>query len=56
MPMDPGMIFGMYLIIAGVGVAAYGLLPSKAAQTAQANRRSPCSRRRTRRSAARTGR
>ncbi len=37
MPMDPGMIFGMYLIIAGVGFAAYGLLPSKAAQTAQAN-------------------
>lgn len=36
MPMDNGMIFGMYLIVAGVGVAAYGLLPSKAAQTAQA--------------------
>ncbi len=35
MPMDPSMIFGMYLIIAGVGVAAYGLLPSKAAYTAQ---------------------
>src|SRR5712691_2635618 len=35
MPMDPGMIFGMYLIVAGVGVAAYGLLPSHAAQTAQ---------------------
>ena len=36
MPMDPGMIFGMYLIVAGVGVAAYGLLPTRAAQTAQA--------------------
>ncbi|MDI7775095.1 MFS transporter [Asticcacaulis sp. EMRT-3] len=27
MPMDPGMIFGMFLIVAGIGVAAYGLLP-----------------------------
>jgi len=27
MPMDSGMIFGMYLIVAGIGVAAYGLLP-----------------------------
>ncbi|MBW8734604.1 MAG: MFS transporter, partial [Asticcacaulis sp.] len=27
MPMDPGMIFGMFLIIAGIGIAAYGLLP-----------------------------
>ncbi|MEG3180586.1 MFS transporter [Sphingomonas sp. LT1P40] len=27
MPMDSGMIWGMGLIIAGVGVAAYGLLP-----------------------------
>ncbi|MBA3830491.1 MAG: MFS transporter [Chthoniobacterales bacterium] len=34
MPMDPGMIFGMYLIIAGVIAAAYGLLPSKAAYDA----------------------
>jgi len=34
MPMDPSMIFGMYLIIAGVGAAAYGLLPSKAAYKA----------------------
>lgn len=39
MPMDPGMIFGMYLIIAGVGVAAYGLLPSHAAGNAQGNLR-----------------
>jgi MFS transporter, putative metabolite:H+ symporter len=30
MPMDPSMIFGMYLIIAGVIAAGYGLLPSKA--------------------------
>ena len=29
------MIFGMYLIIASVGLAAYGLLPSKAAYKAQ---------------------
>jgi putative MFS transporter len=35
MPMDPGMIFGMYLIVAGVGIAAYGLLPSHAAHEAQ---------------------
>ncbi len=37
MPMDPSMIFGMYLIIASVGLAAYGLLPSKAAYKAQTN-------------------
>lgn len=36
MPMGQGMIFGMYLIVAGVGVAAYGLLPSRAAQVAHA--------------------
>ncbi len=29
MPMDPGMEFGMVLIVAGVGVSAYGLLPRK---------------------------
>ncbi|HEY4273463.1 MAG TPA: MFS transporter [Candidatus Udaeobacter sp.] len=34
MPMDPSMIFGMYLIIAGVIAAGYGLLPSKSAYTA----------------------
>lgn len=39
MPMDTSMIFGMYLIIASVGMAAYGLLPSKASQAAQANLR-----------------
>jgi len=36
MPMDPSMIFGMYLIIAGVAVAAYGLLPKNVAQTVEA--------------------
>jgi putative MFS transporter len=36
MPMDPGMIFGMYLIVAGVAVAAYGLLPKHVAQTVEA--------------------
>lgn len=36
MPMDPGMIFGMYLIIAGVGAEAYGLLPGNVAQTVEA--------------------
>ncbi len=29
MPMDDGMIFGMVLIVAGLGVAAYGLLPKR---------------------------
>ena len=28
MPMGTDMIFGMFLIVAGIGVAAYGLLPS----------------------------
>jgi putative MFS transporter len=28
MPMDNGMLFGMFLIVAGIGVAAYGLLPT----------------------------
>jgi len=36
MPMDPEMIFGMYLIIAGIAVAAYGLLPKHVAQTVEA--------------------
>jgi putative MFS transporter len=27
MPMDPGMLFGMFLIVAGIGVAAWGLMP-----------------------------
>lgn len=34
MPMAPSMIFGMYLIIAGVLAAAYGLLPSQRAYNA----------------------
>ncbi len=36
MPMDNGMVFGMFLIIAGVALAAYGLLPKNIAQTAEA--------------------
>src|SRR5215472_6668842 len=36
MPMNPGMIFGMYLIIVGVAVAAYGLLPKHVAKTVEA--------------------
>lgn len=36
MPMDPGMIAGMALIIAGVLVAAYGLLPRNVAAQRQA--------------------
>lgn len=29
MPMDPGMIFGMFLIVGGIFLVAYGLLPPK---------------------------
>ena len=36
MPMGHGMIFGMFMIIAGIGVAAYGLLPKSITQTADA--------------------
>lgn len=36
MPMDSGMMFGMFLIVAGVAMAAYGLLPRNIAQTAAA--------------------
>lgn len=37
MPMDNGMIFGMFTIVIGIGVAAYGLLPRNlAAQRAAA--------------------
>lgn len=32
MPMDPGMIAGMWLIVGGIGVAAYGLLPRNLSQ------------------------
>jgi MFS transporter, putative metabolite:H+ symporter len=38
MPMDPGMIFGMFLIVAGIGVAAYGLLPKNVAAQIEASR------------------
>jgi putative MFS transporter len=36
MPMDPWMIFGMFLIVGGIGVAAYGLLPQKIGQQVDA--------------------
>ncbi|MGN6424386.1 MAG: MFS transporter [Asticcacaulis sp.] len=36
MPMDPDMIAGMYMIIIGVGVAGYGLLPRAIRQTKDA--------------------
>ena len=35
MAMDPGMIFGMFLIVAGIGIAAYGLLPRKVGEQMQ---------------------
>jgi putative MFS transporter len=39
MPMDPGMIFGMFLIVGGIFVAAYGLLPPKVGDHMQASAR-----------------
>ena len=36
MPMDAGMLFGMFLIVAGIGVSCYGLLPRNIAQRASA--------------------
>ena len=39
MPMDPGMIFGMFLIVGGIFVAAYGLLPPKVGEHMQASAR-----------------
>ncbi len=39
MPMDPGMIFGMFLIIGGIFVAAYGLLPTNVIGQARAAER-----------------
>ncbi len=33
MPMDRGMLCGMFLIVAGFGAAAYGLIPQKASET-----------------------
>ncbi len=37
MPMDDGMMWGMVLIISGIAVAAYGLLPRHTAQETQAH-------------------
>jgi putative MFS transporter len=39
MPMDPGMLFGMALIIGGLGVAAYGLLPPRVGEQIKAAQR-----------------
>ncbi|MBL8651439.1 MAG: MFS transporter [Sphingopyxis sp.] len=39
MPMDDGMIAGMGLIVAGVGIAAYGLLPKNLSQQMAASSR-----------------
>jgi putative MFS transporter len=36
MPMDPGMTFGMLLIVGGIFVAAYGLLPTRVIGQARA--------------------
>src|SRR5579872_4328209 len=41
MPMDPGMYVGMALIVAGIGIAAYGLLPKGTAQPDAHERLSP---------------
>jgi putative MFS transporter len=38
MPMDPGMITGMYMIVGGVALAAWGLLPKRVAQQVAAAR------------------
>lgn len=38
MPMDTGMIAGMYLIVAGIAVAAWGLLPKNVAAQIEASR------------------
>ena len=38
MPMDPGMIGGMFLILGGVGLAAWGLLPKNVAAQVAASR------------------
>lgn len=37
MPMGNGMVAGMYLIIAGVGIAAYGLLPKNVSEQLSAS-------------------
>ena len=38
MPMDPGMIAGMFMILAGVALAAWGLLPKNVAAQVDASR------------------
>lgn len=38
MPMDTGMIVGMFLIVGGIGIAAYGLLPKNVAAQIEASR------------------
>ncbi len=38
MPMDAGMIFGMFLIVGGIAVAAYGLLPQNVSAQIAASR------------------
>jgi len=38
MPMDSGMILGMFLIVGGIAVAAYGLLPKNVAEQIAASR------------------
>jgi putative MFS transporter len=37
MPMDSDMIFGMFLIVAGIGIAAYGLLPKNVSKILSAS-------------------
>src|SRR3546814_16265701 len=37
MPMDGAMIAGMWMIVAGIGVAAYGLLPKGLSQQIEAS-------------------
>ncbi|HSG35611.1 MAG TPA: MFS transporter, partial [Sphingomonadaceae bacterium] len=38
MPMDPGMIAGMYMILGGVALSAWGLLPKRVAEQVAASR------------------
>ena len=56
MPMGADMIVGMALIVGGVGVAAYGLLPRNVSGLLPPRRRSWSRRRRTPRSPERIGR
>ena len=56
MPMDAGMLWGMALIVAGLVVAGYGLLPRAPACTIRrSTRRSRSRHRKTSRSGRRTG-